>query len=205
MSLFHPVINVFNQAGIDYVVVGELAALAHGVNRCTAVVEFVIELERKNAEEAIRQIMALGLKPKVSVDPMLFADEKQRSVWIKEKNMKVFSFYHPENSFLIIDFFVEYPIDFKSLHARSIIKQLGTIPVRVCGKDDLNAIKKENERAMENVRLEHALHIAKSTTWAQRFHWLETTIEALRPQLLENYLNQAKSALIYPGSSIAGI
>jgi hypothetical protein len=159
MIPFLPAIEGLEKAGVSYVVVGGLAALAHGVNRYTADVDFVVGLDRENAEKAIRAMTVLGLKPRAPVDPLGFADENQRRFWVKEKHMTVFSFFHPSDPFLVVDFFVEYPTDFEGLYARSVVKQLGPLPVRVCGRDDLIAMKKKAGRGkdMEDVRILEAL------------------------------------------------
>ncbi|MBL0058922.1 MAG: hypothetical protein IPP35_07390 [Elusimicrobia bacterium] len=49
---------------------------------------------------------------------------------------------------------------------------------------------------VEDPGLDQALRIARTTTFEQRFGWLETTIEAFRPQLRDNYDKQKSAGLI---------
>lgn len=155
MTPFVPVIQAFEKEGVRYVVVGGLAAIAHGVNRYTSDIDFVIQLDQPNAERAVRVLTSMGLKPRAPVDPIQFANTEIRQTWIRDKNMMVFSFFDPKDSFLTIDLFVEYPVEFEGLFERSVVKKLGNLPVRVCSREDLVAMKRKAGRPkdLEDVRL----------------------------------------------------
>lgn len=155
MTPFVPALQAFEKEGVRYVVVGGLAAIAHGVNRYTSDIDFVIQLDQANAERAVRVLTSLGLKPRAPVDPMQFANTETRQAWIREKNMMVFSFFDPGDPFLTIDLFVEYPMEFEGLYDRSVVKKLGNLPVRVCSREDLMAMKRKAGRPkdLEDVRV----------------------------------------------------
>ena len=155
MTPFVPAIQAFEEEGVRYVVVGGLAAIAHGVNRYTSDIDFVIQLDQPNAERAVRVLTSMGLKPRAPVDPIQFANTEIRQTWIRDKNMMVFSFFDPKDSFLTIDLFVEYPVEFEGLFERSVVKKLGNLPVRVCSREDLVAMKRKAGRPkdLEDVRL----------------------------------------------------
>ncbi|MBK8574559.1 MAG: nucleotidyl transferase AbiEii/AbiGii toxin family protein [Elusimicrobia bacterium] len=155
MTPFIPVVQAFEREGVRYVVVGGLAAIAHGVNRYTADIDFVIQLDQANAERAVRVLTSMGLKPRAPVDPMQFANTETRQTWIRDKNMMVFSFFDPGDAFLTIDLFVDYPVEFEGLFERSVVKKLGNLPVRVCSREDLVAMKRKAGRPkdLEDVRL----------------------------------------------------
>ena len=155
MSLFLPIIDAFNRQKVAYVVVGGLAVVLHGHTRLTADVDMVIGLDRPNASKAVEVITKLGFKPRVPVNPQAFADPQQRKLWIKEKRLTVFSFYKANNPMIGVDFFVDYPMDFKGLLSRSISKNLGKVPVRVCSIADLIKMKKKAGRPqdLEDVRM----------------------------------------------------
>jgi hypothetical protein len=55
-----------------------------------------------------------------------------------------------------------------------------------------------NLEHVEDPGLDQALRIARTTTFEQRFYWLESTIEVFRPQLRENYDKQKSAGLISP-------
>lgn len=155
MTPFVPAIQAFEEEGVRYVVVGGLAAIAHGVNRYTSDIDFVIQLDQPNAERAVRVLTSMGLKPRAPVDPIQFANTEIRQTWIRDKNMMVFSFFDPKDAFLTIDLFVEYPVEFEGLFERSVVKKLGNLPVRVCSREDLVAMKRKAGRPkdLEDVRL----------------------------------------------------
>ena len=155
MSLFLPVIDAFNRRKVDYVVVGGLAVVLHGHPRLTADIDLVIGLNQANASKAVQIVLKLGYQPRAPVNPKGFADSKQRALWIKDKGLMVFSFYKSDNPLIGIDFFVDYPMDFKGLLARSVIKDLGKISVRVCSIEDLIKMKRQAGRSkdLEDVRI----------------------------------------------------
>lgn len=155
MTPFVPAIQAFEKEGVRYVLVGGLAAIAHGVNRFTADIDFVIQLDPSNAERAVKVLTSLGLKPRVPVDPMQFAIAETRKAWIRDKNMMVFSFFDPGDPFLAVDLFVDYPVEFKGLFERSVVKKIGNLPVRVCSREDLLTMKRKAGRPkdLEDVRL----------------------------------------------------
>jgi hypothetical protein len=56
--------------------------------------------------------------------------------------------------------------------------------------------KEKRDQAFEAHALDQALRIARTTTFDQRFRWLEETIEFLRPQLRANYERQKQLGLL---------
>lgn len=121
---------------------GGIATVLHGYVRATADVDLVIDLHTQEAEKTIRVLSQYGFKPRVPVDPMQFADASQRTRWIKEKGMEVFSFFHVNDAGLTVDLFARHPIPFESLWSRSIIMDLGGTRIRVCSIDDLIELKR---------------------------------------------------------------
>ena len=164
MSLFLPVIDAFNREKVAYVVVGGLAVVLHGHTRLTADVDLVIGLDEANASKAVEIVSRLGYRPRVPVNPKGFADSKLRASWIKDKGLMVFSFYKNDNPLIGIDFFVDYPMEFDGLLSRSVIKDLGKIPVRICSIEDLIEMKRKAGRSkdLEDVRILEMIRNEKS-------------------------------------------
>lgn len=146
VSQFIPIFQLLNEAKVRYVVVGGIATILHGYVRLTADVDLVIDLHAEEAQKAIRTLSGYGFKPRAPVDPLLFADATQRTRWIEEKGMEVFSLFHPDNPALTVDLFARHPIPFEPLWARSVLMNLGGVEVRVCSIDDLIEMKRRSGR-----------------------------------------------------------
>ncbi len=142
MSQFIPIFRLLNDAEVRYIVVGGIATILHGYVRATTDVDLVVDLHTLEAEKVIRTLSGYGFKPQAPVDPMQFADADQRARWVDEKNMEVFSLFHPDHPGLTVDLFARHPIPFESLWSRSILMDLGGTRVRVCSIDDLIEMKR---------------------------------------------------------------
>jgi predicted nucleotidyltransferase len=154
VSQFIPIFRLLNDAEVRYIVVGGIATILHGYVRATADVDLVIDLHTEEAQKAIRTLSWHGFKPQAPVDPMQFADADQRARWVDEKNMEVFSLFHPQHPGLTVDLFARHPIPFESLWSRSIVMDLGGTRVRVCSIDDLIELKRLAGRPKDLVDIE---------------------------------------------------
>ena len=146
MSVYLPLFKALNEAHVQYVVVGGLANVLHGYARMTADVDLVVNLDPAETEKALKALLATGLKARLPVDPMLFANAETRASWITEKHMLVFSFYDPSNPLRIVDLFVHEPIPFKDLSQRAVTMDIDGIAVPVCGIADLIELKRRAAR-----------------------------------------------------------
>ena len=149
MSLYLPLFKALNEANVQYIVVGGLATVLHGYARFTADIDLVINLEQQEAEKAIQAISAIGLKPRLPVEPMQFTDKAIRDSWINDKNMLVFSFFDPANPLMVLDVFVREPYPFKEMAERAVSMDISGITVPVCAINDLIAMKQKAGRAKD--------------------------------------------------------
>ncbi|MDR9437539.1 MAG: nucleotidyl transferase AbiEii/AbiGii toxin family protein [Thiohalophilus sp.] len=149
MSVYLPLFKALNEADVQYVVVGGLATVLHGYARLTADIDLVINLDQKESEKALKVLLSIGLKSRLPVDPMQFADETIRESWINEKNMMVFSFYHPDNPMMAVDIFVREPFPFQGMKERAVLMDIGGESVPVCAINDLIAMKSNTGRAKD--------------------------------------------------------
>ena len=154
MALFEPVFSSLNAADVRYVIVGGLAVVLHGYPRLTADVDLVLDLEPNAARRALKALTGLGLKARAPVDPMAFADPRQREAWISEKGMQVFTLFSPANPLLSLDLFVRDPIPFEQLWERAEILDLGGVSVHVASLDDLIALKRAVGRPQDLTDIE---------------------------------------------------
>ncbi len=142
VSLFEPLFDALNRAHVRYVVVGGFATILHGHARLTADIDLVIDLSPAEARKALETLKRLGFRPRIPVDPLLFADPQIRRQWIEERGMRVFSLRDPANPMREVDLFVEHPIDFDELWSRSEVIQLTHTVVRIASIPDLIALKR---------------------------------------------------------------
>ena len=164
MPLYQPLFRALNESGTRYVVVGGVATVLHGYARLTADVDLILDFEREAAARAMRALAAIGLRPRVPVDPEDFADERIRNGWVREKGMRVFSLFKPDDPLLSVDVFAEHPVDFEGLHERAEVCDLDAVPVRIASIPDLIHLKRlaDRPRDREDVeKLEEILRLKR--------------------------------------------
>ena len=162
MSLYQPLFRALNSSGTRYVVVGGVATVLHGHARLTADVDIILDLERVAATRAVHALSALGLRPRVPVDPEDFADERIRNGWIRDKGMQVFSLFKPDDPLLAVDVFADHPVDFEGLYERAEVCEIGAVPIRIASIPDLIHLKRlaDRPRDREDVaKLEEILRL----------------------------------------------
>jgi hypothetical protein len=161
MSFYLPLFKALNDADVKYVVVGGLATVLHGYARFTADVDLVIDLQEADVENAVKTLVGFGMKPRLPVDPLQFADPEIRESWRKEKNMEVFSFFDPGNPVLTVDLFVYEPVPYHDLAHRAVRIDIDGITVPVCSINDLIALKMKSARSRDLDDIEHLREIQR--------------------------------------------
>src|SRR4029077_16620172 len=106
------ILRALNDANVRYLLVGGLAAGAHGYVRFTQDIDLVIQLERENVLRAMNAFTAIGYRPLIRVDAAQFADETLRQQWGDEKGMIVFQLSNPHPESTRIGIFVSEPFVF---------------------------------------------------------------------------------------------
>ncbi|MBX3130813.1 MAG: hypothetical protein KF718_29105 [Polyangiaceae bacterium] len=142
MALFVPLFQALNASGGRYVVVGGVATVLHGHARLTADVDVIVEFEREGLTRLLDAVTELGLRPRPPVAAKDFADPACRAAWIRDKGMRVFSFWDPNSPMRELDLFVEHPIDFEELWSRSVLVEIGGTEARIASIGDLIALKR---------------------------------------------------------------
>lgn len=95
MTFYEELFRDFDKAGVRYLVVGGVAVNLHGFVRMTADLDLIVALDPENLRAFLALMKSKGYKPKVPVPIEDFADPNKRKNWIIDKEMKVFSLYHP--------------------------------------------------------------------------------------------------------------
>ena len=138
-----------NKKHIDYVVVGGVAFVLHGVVRLTADLDLMVSLDRDNIAKFVDVMDEFGYKPRIPVKAAELLDSQKRDYWLKEKNMKVFSFYHPHQAISLIDIFIYEPVDYKEMKDHSVKMKIGNLFIPVASIDDLIKMKEISARKQD--------------------------------------------------------
>lgn len=112
MIKFESLFSALNKAKIRYLVVGGIAVNLYGIERATADIDLVVDLEENNLNRFIAVMKELDFKPKIPVRLADFMKKEIRESWIREKGMTVFSLFDPKNPFFLLDVFVAIPFNF---------------------------------------------------------------------------------------------
>ena len=127
---------------IKYLIVGGLAVNLHGVPRVTQDIDLIISMDKENILKLNRSLKKLGYIPRLPVNPDDLADKNKLEEWIKNKNLKAFSFYHKINNFKVIDILIVHPLDFEESFQQKKIMQIESIEIFLASIDDLITMKK---------------------------------------------------------------
>lgn len=116
MIRFEYLFSALNKARVRYLVVGGIAVNLYGIERATADIDLVVDLEEDNLTRFVTVIKELNFMPKIPVTLEDFMKKEIRESWIRGKGMTVFSLFDPKNSFFLLDIFVETPFNFDSVY-----------------------------------------------------------------------------------------
>ena len=154
MSVFEPIFQILNTAGVRYVVVGGLATVLHGYARLTADVDLAVDLAPEEAAKMIQALVTRGFRPQVPVLPEEFANPTVREVWFRDKHMRAFSLVDPVNPMRVVDLLLKPEVPFEELLARSQEVVLNTTKIRIASIDDLIALKRQAGRPQDLADIE---------------------------------------------------
>jgi hypothetical protein len=147
--IYEEIFRALNAHKVKYVVVGGIALVLHGVVRLTADLDLIVRLEKENLLRFISVMHGLGYKPKMPVKAEEFIDDENRAKWRREKNMQVFSFYHPKKPLGLIDVFVEEPMPYREMDRDKEMIRVGNLKIPVISKKHLMALKRLSGRPQD--------------------------------------------------------
>ncbi len=139
---YEDIFRKLQEKGVRYLLIGGVAVNLLGIERSTGDVDISVAMDNANVLKLVEAAKELGFVPKVPVDPADLADPNKRSEWQTEKNMKVFSFQHPDNPYVLIDVMINNPLDFEKMYARREEIDSRGIKLPVASVDDIIELKK---------------------------------------------------------------
>jgi hypothetical protein len=144
---FVRIIQVLNEAGVRYLVVGGIAVNAHGYVRLTVDVDLMIQLERENLLRGLRALETLGYRTVLPIRWEDMADPRQRQEWIEQKQMKALKLYSDAHRETSIDVFVDDPLGFDAAYSRvKPFPVADNLDAPVCSYQDLVTLKLQASR-----------------------------------------------------------
>jgi hypothetical protein len=155
------VLSALNQAGVRYLVVGGVAVVLHGFLRTTRDLDLVVQLEADNLQRGLHALRDLGFQPVVPVPLEAFADPDVRESWIRDKNLVVFSLWHPERPGFQLDLFASEPFDFNAVYGRALRVPLERTEATVIAARDLIDLKRQAGRSQDLADIEALENLAK--------------------------------------------
>jgi hypothetical protein len=119
------IVAALNGARVRYLVVGDLAVVAHGHVRFSADLDLVLDPDRGSLHRAIEALTALGYRSRAPVPFSDFERPEKRSEWAREKGLTVFSLFSATHPTTEVDLFVEPPFDFERTYAQAVRLDVG--------------------------------------------------------------------------------
>ncbi|MCM8766064.1 MAG: hypothetical protein NC920_04385 [Candidatus Omnitrophica bacterium] len=148
-----------NNEKIKYIVVGGVAVNFWGVPRMTYDIDLLLYLEENNLVKFLSLMRRWGFKPKLPVEIMDFADKKKREDWIKNKNMKAFTFINPNWAISEIDIVINTPVDYEEAVRNIKYILLQDVRIPVIDIKDLIKMKEKSNRLQDKRDIERLKRI----------------------------------------------
>ena len=144
-----------NEAGVDYLVIGGLAVNFYGVPRMTYDIDFAMLLDRENLLKAVRKFKDWGYKPRAPVSPEDLADDAIRDSWVRDKNMRAFTFYSESLPIGEIDIVFHLPVPYTELKEKAVCLDVQGVKVPVVSIQDLIRLKLHSGREQDLADVEY--------------------------------------------------
>lgn len=150
--------DVFRELGrseVRYLIAGGVAVNLHGVPRMTYDLDVVIDLTPENIKKMFSSLAQLNFRPKNPVTGEDFSDERKRKDFIRDKGMRVLSFWQDGAPIRELDIFVENQVNFETLwHNKVVIDLGGGLKVPVVCVDHLIELKRFANRKQDIADIE---------------------------------------------------
>jgi predicted nucleotidyltransferase len=139
------IFRAFADHGVDYIVIGGVAAIAHGHTRNTRDVDFVAATDRANLERLAGALSDLGARLSGVDAHVLDIDVYDAATLGNGANFTM------ETDAGGLDFFNEVPgaAPYEELRERALAIDLGGVTVKVAGRDDLIRMKHASGRPQD--------------------------------------------------------
>lgn len=126
---------------VDYVLIGGLAILLHGIERATMDIHATVAMTPDNLSALVEMARELGMTPALSVALESLSNLDQLAQWHHERNLEAFAPRAPGLSDVTLDILLYPPVDYAQMRSRSVTFLAGDVPVVIASIDDMIALK----------------------------------------------------------------
>jgi predicted nucleotidyltransferase len=154
MNIFEQIFRELNKAKVKYLVVGGVAVNLYGYVRFTGDLDLLVLLDESNLVKIDKVLRRLGYKERLPVSIKELGDHKKVKTWLKERNLKAFSFTPPKNNPLQIDLIIEESLKFDKFNEKRNCKKISGVTIPVVSIEDLIKMKKRANRDKDLLDLE---------------------------------------------------
>ncbi len=143
---YFEVLKALYEKKIKYLVVGGLAVNLYGVPRVTQDVDVIISTDKSNILKVVEALTDLGYVSRLPLNPKDLADKEKLDSWIKNKNLKSFSFYNKDQNYKVVDILLVHPLNFEKSFENKVVRKMGKIKIYLASIDDLIKTKEFSGR-----------------------------------------------------------
>ena len=154
MNIYAEIFKAFNNAKIEYLIVGGVAVNLYGYNRFTGDIDILLALDKKNLEKMDKLMKKLGYTPRPPVEIHELTDTSKLKTWIKGKGLKAYTFINSRRPQMDIDILVEESLVFGKQYSKKTKIKVWDIMLPVISLQNLINMKKKTNRQkdMEDVK-----------------------------------------------------
>jgi transcriptional regulator with XRE-family HTH domain len=158
-----PVLDALDRKGVDFVVIGGVAGLAHGSAYPTYDLDIAYERGARNLERMAAALRSIGVKPRGAPDDLPFqVDARTLGAGMN------FTFDTEFGAFDILGQ-VDGVRGYEELRAQASIEEIGGIPVRVASLNQLIGMKRTVDRTKDQMMVEEYVAIERlQREWKKR-------------------------------------
>ena len=142
------ILTELHDHGVDFVIVGGVAAALHGSSRATFDLDIVPSLAPDSWQAAVDLLWALGARPRIPEPLERIRDVEHVRRWRVEKNMLALNFRTSDDT-AEVDLLVSHSDEFEQLRGRAIQVSIGDRTFSVASIDDLLAMKRASGRPQD--------------------------------------------------------
>lgn len=161
MNLFEKVFRELNKANVKYLVVGGVAVNLYGYLRFTGDLDLLILLNEINLQKIDKVMKKMKYSQRLPISIMDLQNRKQVMKWLKEKNLKAYTFNPPKNNLLQIDIIIEDSLKFTAYNKQKNIKKMGALKIPVVSIKDIIKMKKKAHRDKDMIDLKVLKYLSR--------------------------------------------